>query len=111
MITMLRKYLIMTVVAMMTLFTSCDKDEPTPQPPAPPTPPLTQLPKPLPQAEKTVLIYAVASNSLSSYLDSDLAEIKNGASEVDLSKTVCSCIVCRQIISMEDVLPLNSTTS
>lgn len=83
---MLRKYLIMTGVAMMTLFTSCDKDEPTPEPPAPPTPPLTQLPKPLPQAEKTVLIYAVASNSLSSYLDSDLAEIKNGASEVDLSK-------------------------
>ena len=68
----------------MTLLTACHGDEPEPTPPDPS--PIT-LPAPMPKAEKVVLIYAVASNNLSNYLDDDKTEIKLGASDVNLNKT------------------------
>ncbi len=42
------------------------------------------LPAPLPRAKRTILIYAIASNSLSSNLDDDMNEILQGAAQVDL---------------------------
>lgn len=69
---------IFLAIAGLSLF-SCTDDAPAPAPIPDPTPPLTP--------DRTILLYAVAANSLNSNLDSDMEEIRSVADQIADNKT------------------------
>ena len=68
---------VLTAMLMLPLLWSCSEDNP--EPPVPQGP--------MDRVERTVLMYAVASNSLSYNLDLDMKEIQQVAASLDLKKS------------------------
>ena len=72
----MKNFFQIVIILLGAVLAGCDKNEP----------PATSPDSPLPEAERTILVYAIAANNLSSNLDLDLKEMLTGMADIDMDR-------------------------